>query len=158
MPDIWLSCRDIEFITGFGYATVCQAVAAIRHDGHLEERMSPQHGNRRECRACCLNALRARYDAKHAGHNVIDTTRLTRDGVAFRRCLTCLLPRRPAEPDDAAVIRAVAGDPPPRLRPAERRAAVLQLRAALPVPVIAEVVHCSERTVWRHLAAARTAA
>lgn len=115
----------------------------------------------RSCRTCSANAIRARFDEKHAGHCVIDTPRLTPNGVPYRRCLTCAPARRrsprPSDVDEVAVVRAVAGDPPPRLLPAERRAAILQLRPALPVPVIAEVVRCSQRTVERHLAAARNA-
>jgi hypothetical protein len=105
----------------------------------------------------------ARYQARHAGHRVIETAAQRKDGRPYRQCLTCApwrTPKPPVDrtPDDAAIARAVAGNPPSRLLPAERRAAILQLRPALPVPVIAEVVRCSERTVWRALAAARDAA
>ena len=51
----------------------------------------------------------------------------------------------PAEPDEAAVLRAVAGDPPK-----ERHAAIAQLdRRQLSAAVIAERVRCSRRTVHR---------
>jgi hypothetical protein len=56
----------------------------------------------------------------------------------------------PAEPDEAAIERAAAGDPPKRLTPRERRAAIRQLDAwQLPASVIAERVSCSPRTVHR---------
>lgn len=71
-------------------------------------------------------------------------------------CLTCSRTRgrnkayRPVQPDAAAIERAVAGDPPDRLTPRERAAAIGQLdnwgRSA---PVIAERAHCSRRTVHR---------
>lgn len=63
----------------------------------------------------------------------------------------------PAEPDDAAVERAVFGDPPDRLTPRERRAAITRLdRRDYSAAVIAERVRCSPRTV--HRARSRAAA
>jgi uncharacterized protein YerC len=56
----------------------------------------------------------------------------------------------PAQPDEAAIERAVAGDPPERLTPRERHAAVARLHSwQLPASVIAERVGCSQRTVHR---------
>jgi len=56
----------------------------------------------------------------------------------------------PVQPDPAAIDRAVAGDPPARLTPRERHAAIHQLDARqLPASVIAERVRCSKRTVHR---------
>jgi DNA-binding NarL/FixJ family response regulator len=55
-----------------------------------------------------------------------------------------------AAPDDVAVERAVAGDPPPRLTHHERRAAVLQLDAwGYSADQIAARVGCTTRTVYR---------
>lgn len=66
--------------------------------------------------------------------------------------------RAGAGPDDAAIARAVAGDPPARLTPRERHAAIAQLDAQrLPASVIAERVHCSKRTVHRARAKGATA-
>jgi DNA-binding NarL/FixJ family response regulator len=57
---------------------------------------------------------------------------------------------QPAQPDQAAIERAAAGDPPERLTPRERRAAIHQLDARqLSSAVIAERVRCSRRTVHR---------
>lgn len=56
----------------------------------------------------------------------------------------------PIEPDEAAIQRAVAGDPPPRLSPRERAAAVLTLTARnVAAWRIAEQIGCSQRTVHR---------
>lgn len=97
-----------------------------------------------------------RYATRHAGHHVI-----TLGARAHRRCLTChpagLKDRRTLPPgDDVVVSRLVQGEPPERVAAAERYAAVIALRPHLPVPLIAQRVGCSERTVWRHLADART--
>ncbi|MCP3820111.1 hypothetical protein NLX86_19020 [Streptomyces sp. A3M-1-3] len=51
--------------------------------------------------------------------------------------------------DEAAVERAAAGDPPERLSPREREAAVLRLGSHLSPEDIAERVRCTTRTVWR---------
>ncbi|BBC30053.1 hypothetical protein SGFS_013470 [Streptomyces graminofaciens] len=61
----------------------------------------------------------------------------------------------PAQPDVAAIERTVAGDPPARLTPRERHAAIHRLdRWGLSAAVIAERVRCSKRTVHRARAAA----
>ncbi|MDJ0342219.1 helix-turn-helix domain-containing protein [Streptomyces sp. H10-C2] len=101
---------------------------------------------RRYCRACHRAEYRAwfrkQFDLKHPGHPFT----LTAHG--HRRCQVCTVLR--SSVDTVAVERAAAGDPPARLYPAEREAAVLRLRRhELPVPVIAARVGCSERTVWR---------
>ncbi|MFB7244587.1 hypothetical protein ACFCYX_19265 [Streptomyces populi] len=56
----------------------------------------------------------------------------------------------PVVPDAAAIDRAAAGEPPERLTPRERHAAIHQLDAwDLPASVIAARVRCSQRTVHR---------
>jgi hypothetical protein len=61
----------------------------------------------------------------------------------------------PVQPDEVAIQRAAAGDPPDRLTPRERAAAIRQLdRRQLSAAVIAERVRCSRRTVHRRRAAA----
>jgi IS30 family transposase len=53
------------------------------------------------------------------------------------------------EPDEAAVERAAAGDPPVGLTWVERRAAIARCdRWGLPVAVIAERVGCARQTVY----------
>ena len=53
------------------------------------------------------------------------------------------------EPDEAAIERAAAGDPPAELTWIERRAAIEQCeRWGLPVPVIAARVGCTTETVY----------
>jgi len=60
--------------------------------------------------------------------------------------------------DQVAVERAVAGDPPARLTPRERRAAVAELtRRGLSAPQIAARVHVTVRAVERNRAALRRA-
>jgi len=78
-----------------------------------------------------------------------------RPSTAQPQKISICRPRRasvyqPVEPDEIAIERAVAGDPPGRLTPRERAAAIAQLDAwQLPAPVIAERVRCSRRTVYR---------
>jgi hypothetical protein len=117
-------------------------------------------GHPRRCAPCERARARRAWDARHVGHEVITTTTRTIDGHYTRRCLSCCGRRTytPPEADDSAVQRAVLGDPPPHLNVSERRAAVKRLYGALPVPLIAEHVRISERTVWRHLAAVRAGA
>jgi DNA-binding NarL/FixJ family response regulator len=62
---------------------------------------------------------------------------------------------RPREADEAAIARAVAGEPPVPMSPAERGAAVRILRArGLSIREVAERIGCSARTVQRHSAPA----
>jgi hypothetical protein len=61
----------------------------------------------------------------------------------------------PAQPDEAAIQRAADGDPPERLTPRERHAAISLLEEQqMSAAVIAERVRCSRRTVHRTRAAA----
>ncbi|MFE5895862.1 helix-turn-helix domain-containing protein [Streptomyces sp. NPDC056488] len=56
----------------------------------------------------------------------------------------------PVTPDEVAIDRAVMGDPPTRLTPRERAAAVHRLDAqGLSARQIAEQVGCTQRTVHR---------
>ncbi len=74
-----------------------------------------------------------------------------------RYCRACVRQRQrgrkrawtPVVPDEVAVERATAGDPPDRLTPRERAQAVLALRARLSAQQAAERVGCTPRTVWR---------
>jgi len=87
------------------------------------------------------------WDARHAGHTT------DRNRAGRRRCLTC---DGHYTVDHAAVARAIAGDPPANLTRAERRAAVLILKAAgLSGTQVAARVGCAERTVWRILSHSR---
>lgn len=87
----------------------------------------------------------------HSGHEI--TARQRRDGSRYRWCLTC---NRHDDIDEVAVQRAVAGDPAGRLTPAERRAAVAQLRPRLSGNRIARQLGVTPRTVWRDVAALRS--
>jgi DNA-binding CsgD family transcriptional regulator len=116
-------------------------------------------GQPRRCAPCKRAEAWARYEARHAGHDIATISGHTMDGHPRRRCTTCHgQPHAytPPEADDSAVQRAVMGDPPPRLNVSERRAAVQKLRGELSGRLIAERIGVSPRTVWRHLAAART--
>jgi hypothetical protein len=87
----------------------------------------------------------------HSGHDI--TLRQRRNGSRYRWCLTC---HREDDVDPVVVQRAVAGDPPGRLSPAERRAAVAQLRPRLSGVRIAHQLGVTDRTIWRDLATIRT--
>jgi DNA-binding NarL/FixJ family response regulator len=83
-----------------------------------------------------------------------------RDSRGWLYCRECnrVRARRPAaEPDEAAIERAAAGDPPERLTPRERQAAITRLdQRGLSSAAIAERIRCSRRTV--HRARSRAAA
>lgn len=96
---------------------------------------------------------RTRFDTEHAGHRIAPQSRLGADGQPWRHCLTCR-----TEADPMAIVRAVAGDLPGRLKPAERRAAVAQLHPELSAARVADQLRVNPRTVWRDLAAIRTGA
>ncbi|MFI9465702.1 helix-turn-helix domain-containing protein [Streptomyces xiamenensis] len=87
----------------------------------------------------------ARFHLRHPGHTI------GHDPSGRRRCLDCT--RRT---DPAAVQRAIDGNPPADLTPAERAAAVTRLRArGMTGTAIADRIHATDRTVWRVLARAR---
>lgn len=94
-----------------------------------------------------------RFTNRHADHDIGIRSRIGADGQPYRYCISCT-----ADVDPAAVQRAVDGDPPARLRPAERRAAVARLRPGLTAARIAEQLRVADRTVWRDLAAIRAGA
>lgn len=95
---------------------------------------------------------RAHWAATHAGHDITTLARRRLDGSQYRWCLTC---RGGDGIDPVAVQRAVAGDPPGRLTPAERRAAVAQLHPRLSGARIAARLGVTDRTIWRDLATIR---
>lgn len=96
------------------------------------------------------------------GHPWPENRRESSDGWSY--CLECKRARQrrwwaenypPEQPDEVAIQRATAGDPPGRLTQRERHAAIRQLDAkGLSAAVIAERVRCSKRTVHRARAAA----
>lgn len=129
-------------------------MTATCHNGHplTPDNVTVDARGWRTCRTCQRVWRRRTYDRRwnerHAGHTIV------RDRAGSRRCRTC---RRRYRLDVAAVERAMGGDPPARLTPAERAEAVLRLRShGLPGTRIAERVGCAERTVWRILRHAST--
>jgi hypothetical protein len=74
---------------------------------------------------------------------------LDHDGATARaiaRQLDCS--RTPPEPDEAAIERAAAGDPPPGLTWMERRAAIAQCdQWGLPAHITAQRIGCTTETV-----------
>lgn len=92
---------------------------------------------------------RGAWERRHAGHDV------TAFADGRRICRTCD-PRY--QVDQAAVERAVSGDPPQALSHAERQQVVLTLaRQGTPRRLIAERALCSPRTVQRILRRTREA-
>lgn len=127
-----------------------------------------RHGHPRtpglRCQTCHrdgsrLSMAKAREDGRpaadrHAGHDAITTAA----GRVY--CRTCK--RGEHDVDEIAVVRAVRGEPPERLTPAEREAAVAQLLPkGLDVVEIARRVRCHRGQVRRivsRLAAAQIGA
>jgi hypothetical protein len=94
---------------------------------------------------------RAAFHEAHRGHDVGTRS----NGAVY--CRTCVRPD--TRVDQAAVDRAVAGDPPASLNAAERELAIVQLRGvALTFALIAARVGCSASTArqvyHRHMRAA----
>lgn len=124
-----------------------QVPVQCRNGHDRAEHTRTRANGKRYCATCAYNNDRAawdrKFDAKHPGH----PTSLRPGG--HRTCLVCT---RQFEVDEIAVLRATAGDPPARLNPAERQAAVLQLRRQqLSGSEIARRIGCTDRTVWRVL-------
>ena len=123
------------------------------HDHRLDE-TNLQFNNRgaRTCRACKAEQYQAyrrrRLERLHEGHDLITTV----DGRPY--CRTCV--RGEHDVDEVAVIRAMQGDPPDLLTPAERALAILQLRSnGLTFDLIAQRVGCTLNTAWRVTAKAQ---
>ncbi len=146
-----------------------QRIAALLHAGHSDMEIHRQTGAARDTvarhrKALGLPGYRMTADSPACRHGHPWPEHRSYDYLGRLTCRECRREtgRRqyhrghiPAEPDEAAIRRAVAGDPPDRLTPRERRAAIRQLDAwELSSAVIAERVHCSRRTVHRHRAAA----
>ncbi|MFD5678578.1 hypothetical protein [Streptomyces sp. NPDC127040] len=115
------------------------------HRGHPLDDTNLRYDSRgvRLCNSCRLDVERAyrqrRFAQQHPGHDVIPAV----DGRRY--CRTC---RNTDNVDEMAVERAASGDPPARLTPAERAAAVLQLTGkGLTNEVIAQRIRCHPRTV-----------
>jgi len=135
------SDRGIHQATGVSRTTIARHRKHLGLPGYLTTADSP------ECRH---------------GHPFPDNLAHYPNGWLY--CLACSRARNrawaaanytPAEPDEIAIERAAAGDPPDRLTPRERHAAIAQLDGRdLSAAVIAERVRCSKRTVYRARATA----
>jgi len=92
---------------------------------------------------------RADRDTCVHGHPFPTNLRIDRRGWAL--CITCQRASyTPVSPDPAAIERAAVGDPPERLTPRERTAAIHRLdTCGLTARQIAERIGCSPRTVHR---------
>lgn len=97
---------------------------------------------RPQWRAAQARRAAQRRAERHAGHTMAI-------GSRGPFCLSCR--RGETSLDEMAVERAVIGQPPPRMSPAEREAAVIRLRLStdLPYTQIAEHAGCTQRTVIR---------
>lgn len=95
--------------------------------------------------------VRRRIDhrRRHAGHRI---TVRSNDGGHY--CVSCA--RGDFDLDEAAIVRAMAGDPPEGMTPAERRAAAARLTAAgLSAREIAKLLKVERRSVVRYRQIAR---
>ena len=148
-----------------------QQIEALLHAGHSDLEVHRQTGAdrgtvARHRKRLGLPGYRTTADSPACRHGHPFPTNRGWNEKGHLICLACVrasnnaAKRRayvPAQPDEAAVERATAGDPPERLTPRERHAAIHQLDAwQLSAAVIAERVRCSRRTV--HRARSRTAA
>jgi hypothetical protein len=149
-----LSDQDVHRETGADRGTVARYRKRIGLPGHKarEDSATCRHGHPYPENAVRGSDgwLRCRTCMRASSRNA---QRKPRAGTAVRQAVRPAAVRQghaPVQPDPVAVARAVAGDPPARLTPRERRAAIRQLDAwQLPAAVIAERVSCSPRTVHR---------
>lgn len=118
-------------------------------NGHprTAENLRLNHRGHKFCLPCRRETARAgyrrRWNKRHKGHAIAI------DRAGRRYCRTC---PRTWSIDDAAIERAIAGDPPERLSVAERQEAVIRLRQlGVSGQKVAERVGCTDRTVWRIL-------
>jgi len=102
-----------------------------------------------------LPSLRITADSPACRHGHPWPENMGRRNTDWAYCRACARARKrawlgPAQPDEAAIERAAAGDRPERLTPRERHAAIARLdRLRMSAREIAEVVGCSKRTVHR---------
>ncbi|MFD8234054.1 helix-turn-helix domain-containing protein [Streptomyces sp. NPDC059696] len=144
--------------------SVRQQVEQLLRDGHSNTEVQRRTGVNRHTVARYREQLGlpgyfTTADSAACRHGHPFPENLARDGRGYINCRECRRlhsadqSRRryqPAEPDEAAIERAVAGDPPERLTPRERRAAIVRLdRQQMSSAVIARRVRCSRRTVHR---------
>lgn len=90
-----------------------------------------------------------KYRRKHAGHHLI-----VRAGDGVLVCRSCW--RGDYDLDESAIVRAMAGDPPEGMTPAERRTAAARLTATgLSAREIAKLLKVERRSVVRYRQIAR---
>lgn len=141
-----------------------QLVEALLHAGHSDLDIHQQTGAARTTvaryrKALGLPGYRVTADSPACRHGHPFPENVAYDSNGWLVCREC---RRvhgreqharhyvPARADEAAIARAVAGDPPERLTPRERHAAIVRLdRREYSAAVIAEHVRCTPRTVHR---------
>ncbi|MFJ4974161.1 hypothetical protein ACIP6X_02220 [Streptomyces coeruleorubidus] len=141
-----------------------QQIEALLHAGHSDTEIHRRTGAARDTVArhrkrLGLPGYRTTADSPACRHGHPFPENRTYDGRGYLICRECrrqhdrkqyLRSYMPAQPDEAAIERAAAGDPPERLTPRERHAAIARLdRQQLSSAVIAERVRCSRRTVHR---------
>ncbi|MEU3613436.1 hypothetical protein ABZ725_14130 [Streptomyces sp. NPDC006872] len=141
-----------------------QQIAALLHSGHSDIEVYRRTGAARTTIArhrkhLGLPGYHTTADSPACRHGHPFPQNLGRNEKGHLICRECVrasnraAQRRayiPAQPDEVAVDRAAAGDPPARLTPRERHAAIRRLdRQPLSAPAIAGRVGCSTRTVQR---------
>lgn len=141
-----------------------QQIAALLHAGHSDLDIHHRTGAARTTIArhrkqLGLPGYRMNADSPACRHGHPWPANRGRNDKGHLVCIACKRAHwretaarnyTPAEPDHAAIQRAVDGHPPGRLTPRERRAAIRQLDARdYSAAAIAEHVRCSPRTVHR---------
>lgn len=141
-----------------------QQIETLLHAGHSDLDIHQQTGAARTTVAryrkrLGLPGYKAREDSPTCRHGHPYPENAVRGSDGWLRCRGCTRIRHravqrrayiPAQPDEMAIERAAAGDPPERLTPRERHAAIRQIdRTDLSAAGIAQRVRCSKRTVHR---------
>lgn len=156
MPDLWLS-DDARCSRGHGIvnAPAIPAMAAARCCSARHDR-APGVTACPDCWTAVIDAAMS-ADRKAAAGNLRTLLKATGCVCAFGACSRTTRPGRHGFgwcsrhlPDEVAVARAVAGDPPASMLPGERVEAVRQLAAqALTDDAIADRLRIADRSVSR---------
>lgn len=145
-------------------------IAALLRDGGSDFAIAAQLGIdrgtvARHRKRLGLPGYRVNANSPACRHGHPFPQNIAHDSNGWLYCLECSRTRtrvrtsRATQPDEIAIERAISGDPPERLTPRERAAAVTQLDTwQLDAHLIAERVRCHPRTVHRIRARQRTAA
>jgi len=87
------------------------------------------------------------YNEIHKGHKIIYYTVFRKNGIPYRRCITCT--HKNEYIDDSVIVRAIRGERGLSFNYHEMREVVKKLSPKESAREISEILGCTERTVFR---------